>query len=141
MQIATARIGLILVNLSPAYQRGELSHALALTGIKAVVTQVATPAPTAAAVNDSSSSQYGFLDIFRETVPEFQMASNATPRIQSESFPELEHVIGVTSDGSSRVPDGVVPFADLLRTSADERTLQELSQALDPDDPINIQVN
>ena len=40
MQVATARLGLVLVNLSPAYQKDELAHALRLTGCKAVVTQV-----------------------------------------------------------------------------------------------------
>ena len=42
MQIATARAGLVLVNLSPAYQADELAHALKLTGITAIVTQVSS---------------------------------------------------------------------------------------------------
>ena len=37
-QFATARLGLILVNINPAYRRGELEYALATVGARALVT-------------------------------------------------------------------------------------------------------
>ncbi len=40
MQLATAKAGLILVNVNPAYRIAELEHALNLVGCKAIVTMV-----------------------------------------------------------------------------------------------------
>ncbi|WP_322044451.1 AMP-binding protein [Paraburkholderia sp. J67] len=40
MQLATAKAGLILVNINPAYRIAELEHALNLVGCKAIVTMV-----------------------------------------------------------------------------------------------------
>ena len=57
VQVATARLGLILVNLSPAYTSSELSHALKLTGCKAVVTQIGQP---------PQGGEYPFMSILRE---------------------------------------------------------------------------
>lgn len=37
VQVAAARLGLVLVTINPAYRRGELAHALALTGCRAIV--------------------------------------------------------------------------------------------------------
>jgi fatty-acyl-CoA synthase len=40
LQLATAKAGLILVNINPAYRTSELEHALNLVGCKAIVTMV-----------------------------------------------------------------------------------------------------
>ncbi|MEG8055299.1 AMP-binding protein [Sphingomonas aerolata] len=37
-QLSTARLGLILVSINPAYRAHELGHALTLAGVRAIVT-------------------------------------------------------------------------------------------------------
>src|SRR5438445_3968846 len=77
-QFATAKAGLILVNINPAYRRSELEYALAKVGCKALVL-----AP------GFKSSNY--LEILGEIAPE--LAQCAPGALVAEKLPELRHVI------------------------------------------------
>lgn len=121
-QFATARAGLVQVNVNPSYRLRELEYALQVVGCKALIL-----------AESFKSSDY--VAMIRELVPEL---SAATPgRLQSATFPALESVITI----SDTAPAGCMRFADVagLGTPDDLRRLQALQGRLQPDDPINIQ--
>lgn len=116
-QFATARAGLILVNINPAYRASELSHALRKVGCRALVLAVA-----------HKSSNY--IAILKSLTTRF--ADESTRRLQCEALPDLEYLIHL---GPHEIP-GMIPFRDLQRDQAGE----ELSALrTDPDEPVNIQ--
>ncbi len=121
-QFGTARIGAILVNINPAYQRSELEYALNKVQCKVLIMARAL-----------KSSDY--LAMVRALAPEIETAA---PRLRAERLPRLRHVI-VLDDGP--LPPGAMRFADFLGAAgpAHRARLDGLSAALDPDDAINIQ--
>src|SRR5262249_41891333 len=78
LQFATAKLGLILVNINPAYRRTELEHALNLVQCRALVL-----APS------FKSSDY--LAILNELIPELK--SSEPCHLVSTSVPFLEIVV------------------------------------------------
>jgi len=121
-QFGTARIGAVLVNINPAYQRSELEYALNKVQCKVLIMARAL-----------KSSDY--LAMVRALAPEIE--TNA-PRLRAERLPRLRHVI-VLDDGP--LPPGAMRFSDFLAAAgpAHRARLDGLSAALDPDDAINIQ--
>ncbi len=121
-QFATAKAGLVLVNINPAYRRAELEYALNKVGCRALVLS-----PT------FKSSDY--LAMLNELAPE--LAHCEPGLLRSHTLPTLEFVIRM---GNARTP-GMLNFDDLLRApNRDELTaLALLSEKLQFDDPINIQ--
>lgn len=121
-QFATAKAGLILVNVNPAYRLSELEFALNKVGCKALVL----------APNFKSSDYVGML---RQIAPE--LASSAVGELNSARLPTLRTVI-LTDD--ARVP-GFMPFrsVEALGTDSERERLVELRTLLQPEDPINIQ--
>jgi len=121
-QFATAKAGLILVNINPAYRRTEVEYALNKVGCKALVTSPAL-----------KSSDY--LAILNELMPELK---TSTPgQLKSARLPELRTVIRL---GSERTP-GMLNFDDVPSRggNAERARLAELGETLQFDDPINIQ--
>jgi len=121
-QFATAKAGLILVNINPAYRVSELEYALNKAGCKALIT----------AVRFKTSDYLAMLD---ELAPELAAASPG--RLCSARLPDLRLVITI---GSNEVP-GAIGFDrvyDLAGEAGRER-LAALSGLLQFDDPINIQ--
>jgi fatty-acyl-CoA synthase len=121
-QFATAKAGLILVNINPAYRLSELSYALGKVGCRALITAPAF-----------KTSDY--VAMLNELVPE--LASDEPGKLHSASLPELHLVIGL---GEGPVP-GMLSFTDLARAGGEteRRRLTELTGELQFDDPINIQ--
>jgi fatty-acyl-CoA synthase len=121
-QFATAKAGLILVNVNPAYRTSELEFALNKVGCKALIL----------APNFKSSDYIGML---RQLAPE--LATSAVGDLQSARLPTLRTVI-LTDD--ARVP-GFMPFRSLetLGTDVERERLNELRSLLQPEDDINIQ--
>ena len=121
-QFATARIGLILVNLNPAYRRAELEYALNKVGAVALIT-----APR------FKSSRY--LEILGDLAPE--LATARPGRLRAEKLPDLRTIIQL---GSDPVP-GTFSYAEVMaRGGGGQRSrLDAISAALSPHDPINIQ--
>jgi len=121
-QFATAKAGLILVNVNPAYRIAELEFALNKVGCKALVL----------APRFKSSDYVGML---RQLAPE--LATSAAGDLQAARLPTLRTVI-LTDD--ARVP-GFMPFrsVETLATDVERERLNELRSLLQPEDPINIQ--
>ena len=108
-QFATARLGLILVNINPAYRLAELEYALRLAGCRAVI-----------AAERLRSADY------------LAMLAEVAPRL-----PALECVIRLGEGGTPgmcRYADVLVPADEVDRVALDA-----ISAGLGCHDPINIQ--
>jgi fatty-acyl-CoA synthase len=121
-QLATAKAGLVLVNVNPAYRAAELEYALDKVGCRALIT-----APR------FRTSDY--LAILRSIAPELDGAPPGD--LRAARLPQLRAVILL---GSERVP-GTLAFDELAaRASASHRrALEALAPTLQFDQPINIQ--
>ncbi len=120
-QFATAKAGLILVNINPAYRTHELDYALNKVGCRALI--LAT---------SFKSSEY--VAMLRELAPELTTARPGA--LRSARLPRLEAVIQI--GGTS---PGTIPFAEVaaLGTGAQRARLAALAGTLQFDEPINIQ--
>lgn len=121
-QFATARAGLILVNINPAYRTHELEYALNKVGCKGLVT-----------ASRFKSSDY--LAMLAELAPELNTAEPG--RLSSGRLPHLRTVIRL---GDEDTP-GCYNFTAVstMGAAAERQRLEELSTLLQPDDAINIQ--
>ena len=121
-QFATAKAGLVMVNINPAYRLAELEYALNKVGCRAVVLSPAF-----------KGSDY--LGMIGELAPELGHCEPGL--LRSHRLPALEMVIRM---GAEKTP-GMLNFDELLRTpSRDESAaLALLSEKLQFDDPVNIQ--
>ena len=121
-QLASARIGAILVTINPAYRVSELEYVLNKVSCKTLVV-----------AESFKSSDY--LAMLRELAPEI---SGSTPgELNAEKLPSLKNIIQL---GQSEVA-GMFRFAAFEKPVGNE-TLDEidkLAAELQPDDPINIQ--
>ncbi|MGB3071502.1 MAG: AMP-binding protein [Ottowia sp.] len=121
MQIATAKAGIVLVNINPAYRVTELEYALNKVGCKMLVTMTAF-----------KTSDY--LAIVNDLAPEL---ASATPgKLNAVRAPALKTVVQL---GTAPQP-GMLSFADLLATGdpADPEVAR-IGATLDANEPINIQ--
>ena len=122
-QLATARIGLILVTINPANRVAELEYALNKVGVRALVV-----------AERFKGSDY--IAMVEELVPE--MASGEPNRIVSSRIPSLEMAITLGEPHG-----GWLSFQELALGGevgmADIEALMEISQGLGIDDPVNIQ--
>src|SRR6201997_4917581 len=92
-QFATAKAGLILVNINPAYRLAELEYALNKVGCKALIT------------HDSFKGS-NYVGILRTLAPEID---RATPGgLQADRLPALRTLIRI---GATETP-GFLPFDD-----------------------------
>src|SRR5580700_5579464 len=121
-QFATAKAGLILVNINPAYRVAELEYALNKSGCAALIT----------AARFKTSDYIGML---RDLAPEL---SDAAPgKLPAARLPALRLAISI---GVESVP-GMLRFDDVpaLAGAAERARLAALADELQFDDPINIQ--
>lgn len=120
-QYATAKAGIILVSVNPAYQPREVEFALRKVGCKAVV----CPA-------EFKTQKY--CDMLRQICPEIE--SSSPGHIKSARLPDLRSIIVL----DSRQP-GMFHFEDVMQAGSSQFTqqLQDLQKQLLFDDPINIQ--
>jgi fatty-acyl-CoA synthase len=121
-QFATARVGIILVNINPAYRMAELDYALNKVGCRALVT----------AARFKSSDYLGMLT---KLAPE--LAGAEPGKLKSARLPRLEIVIRVGEDNTP----GMFNFGDVLAMAGRDEyeRLDAISASLDPNEPINIQ--
>ena len=121
-QLATAKAGLILVNLNPAYRLGELEYALNKVECVAVIT-----------ARSFKSSDY--LEMLSVLAPE--IAHTAPGQLRAARLPHLRSIIAI----DDAVHPGMLRFADIAShaTSTSIDTLNLLKTKLQPDDPVNIQ--
>ncbi len=122
VQFATARIGVIMVNINPAYRTSELEYVLNKVGCTALVL-----------AQSFKSSDY--VEMLCSVVPEID--GSEPGRISSSRVPSLRTVILMGAETGS----GMYGFEHIMSLAgpAQTRRLDDLDRALDPDDPINIQ--
>ncbi len=121
-QFATAKAGLVLVNINPAYRLSELEYALNKVGCRALI--IATRFKTS-----------DYVGMVNALAPE--LARALPGRLTAEKLPKLEMVIEINA---SPAP-GMIPFQSILEmgAAAHHERLRELAGKLQFDDPINIQ--
>jgi fatty-acyl-CoA synthase len=121
-QFATAKAGLILVNINPAYRLAELEYALCKVGCKALIT-----------VTQFKSSNY--LEMLRELAPEIETC--APRELRAPRLPDLRTIITI---GAEEAP-GTLSFDAVMKMGGDaaRQRIEHLSGRLQFDDPINIQ--
>jgi fatty-acyl-CoA synthase len=121
-QFATAKAGLILVNINPAYRLAELEYALNKGGCIALVT----------AAQFKTSDYHAML---RALAPELRTASPGS--LRAERLPQLRLVITIGNCDAH----GMVRFDDIssLARDGERHRLAALADELQFDDPINIQ--
>ncbi|KAM9560287.1 medium-chain acyl-CoA ligase ACSF2, mitochondrial [Salvelinus alpinus] len=120
-QFASAKAGIILVSVNPAYQVQELEFALRKVGCNAIV------CPT-------QFKTQKYCDMLRQICPEMDTASPGS--VKSARLPDL-HTVIVTD---SRQP-GMYHLEDVMQAGSSQhmQQLEELQKKLSFDDPINIQ--
>jgi fatty-acyl-CoA synthase len=121
-QFATAKAGLILVNINPAYRLSELEYALNKVGCRALIT----------ATSFKTSDYVGMINTL---APELRLALPG--RLSAAKLPTLEMVIQI---GAEPAP-GMIAFDAVynLGAASHRAHLAELAAKLQFDDPINIQ--
>ncbi len=125
MQLATAKAGLILVNINPAYRTSELEYALNKVDCRALVTMARF-----------KTSDY--LGMLRELAPEY--AHGQAGQLASSRLPHLRSVVWVDEAGVGADEPGFGRFSQLMASgdAADPR-VAEVQRTLKATDPINIQ--
>ncbi|MEF9946890.1 MAG: AMP-binding protein [Comamonas sp.] len=125
LQLATAQVGLILVNINPAYRTTEVEYALNKVGCKALV-----------AMPQFKTSDY--LGMLRELAPE--LLTSEPGQLQAKRLPELRTVVWIDVAGQGDEQPGMLRFSELLAQgeSGDER-INAIAATLSNNDPINIQ--
>ncbi len=121
-QFATAKAGLILVNINPAYRLSELKYALEVTGCRVLM--------TAAQLKSSN-----YIEMLGELIPGLERAVPGS--LECAALPNLRWLIRLGEEHS----EGFLNFADISqRGDANSRSrLDDLGELLQFDDPINIQ--
>jgi fatty-acyl-CoA synthase len=122
LQFASAKIGLILVCINPAYRSYELSYALKKVGCKALVM-----------VPRFKSTDY--VKMMYELAPELERDEIGS--LRAVGLPDLRYVILI--GGESRT--GMIAFDEVaaLGGAAEHLRMEELALSLQFDDAINIQ--
>ena len=122
LQFATAKAGLILVNINPAYRLAELEFALNQTGVCALIT-----------VPSFKSSDY--MAMLGELMPELGRAQAGS--LSAEKIPSLRWIITLADSAAP----GTITYEEVraCATDAAHQQVQALGQTLQFDDPINIQ--
>ena len=123
LQFASAKAGLVLVNINPAYRVGELEYALNKVGCAALVL-----------ARRFKTSDY--IAMLRELAPELDRCEPGA--LMASRLPALRWCIAIGDHGA---PAGMLRFADIAAgaTDAARETLSALQDDLQFDDAINIQ--
>lgn len=129
LQMATARIGVILVNINPAYRLAELSYALQRSNLQGLF-----------AIPSFRGSDY--VNMLAELIPELKTGSPDT--LRSSEFPKLRRVVlydPLNLETSARPQPGFNAWGEVLQAaiSISQEKLAAATAQLDMDDPINIQ--
>jgi fatty-acyl-CoA synthase len=122
LQLATAKIGAVLVTVNPAYRAHELAYVLEQSEATALFM-----------IDRFRSSSY--LKILAECCPEIARAKPG--HLASRRFPRLKRV---ALFGDSTAP-WLLGWSDVLRAGAGltDHILRRRQDAVDPDDPVNVQ--
>jgi fatty-acyl-CoA synthase len=124
VQLATAKVGAILVTINPAYRTTELAYVVRQSGLRLLVF-----APRLKGGD--------YVAMLRELVPELDALSPCPAPLSAEAFPELRHLVLLDDTPQP----GLWLWSDLatLADRVEPQALAERGQTLQFDDPINIQ--
>ena len=122
VQLATAKVGAVMVCINPAYRLYELEYALNKVSCSVLICDV-----------QFKTSDY--LGMITTLAPE--LALSGQEHLQAEKLPHLQHVVRM---GSEHTP-GMHNFDDVCHMggAVEVELLQALQKQLKPDDAINIQ--
>ena len=128
LQMATARIGAVLVNINPAYRTHELEYSLKRSEVQGLFL-----------IPSFRSSDY--VAMLCELIPELK---NDETELHSDALPMLRRVAiydPARPEQSARPHPGFTLWQEVLAAGAgiSQQQLDEATAALDRDDPINIQ--
>jgi len=129
LQLATARIGVVLVNINPAYRPRELAYALQRSEVECIVT-----------IPSFRTSDY--VGMLVELVPELKTSKPG--EFRNDELPFLRRVIlydPADPENTERPYTGFDTWPELLEAgeSVTQEALEQATAELDIDDPINIQ--
>jgi fatty-acyl-CoA synthase len=129
LQLATARIGAVLVNINPAYRPRELAYALQKSEVQGLFT-----------IPSFRSSDY--VGMLAELMPELK--NDAPAELKNKDFPQLRRIVlvdPVQPDKTARPHQGLLLWQEVIAAGSPvtDKQLEAATQALDIDDPINIQ--
>ena len=122
LQFATARVGVVLVNINPAYRTSEMQYAVRQSDLRGL-----------ALVDTFKSSNY--FNMLNKACPE--LATTPPGKLESGAFPLLKWIVSLRGDP---LP-GALSWEEFLQKADDTPAakLDEIAVALSPCDPINIQ--
>ena len=128
LQMATARIGSVLVNINPAYRTHELEYSLKRSEVQGIFL-----------IPSFHSSDY--VEMMCELLPELDSGGT---EIKSAALPLLKRVVlydPAKPEDTSRPHPGFTLWQEMLAAGKDIslEKLNEATASLDRDDPINIQ--
>lgn len=121
-QFASARVGLVMVNINPAYRLSELEYVLKKVRCKSLIL-----------ANKFKSSNY--LEMIQQLVPELESCHPS--QLTSAKFPALKSVIAMDDHSVN----GIYNFTEVMALGgpAQQLRLPIIDNTLNPDDAINIQ--
>ncbi|XP_005110767.2 medium-chain acyl-CoA ligase ACSF2, mitochondrial [Aplysia californica] len=122
-QYATARVGLILVNINPLYRPAELQFALKRSGCKGLV---AAP----------GFKELRYMDTLTEIAPEMTTSPHGLA-LDLQELPDLKYIMTMSEEKHP----GCMRFDNVLNlaTPSQINEIADLQDSLQFDDPINIQ--
>jgi fatty-acyl-CoA synthase len=127
LQVATAQVGAVLVNINPANKKAELEHALRAARVQTLFLMPAF-----------RTSRYA--DTVREICPECETLPRE--RFRCARLPELERLVIFDPSGPVTRPTAAFLTWEEVEGRGEEvedTALEERGATLDADDPINIQ--
>ncbi|KAI6186317.1 hypothetical protein M3Y98_00120000 [Aphelenchoides besseyi] len=126
VQLAAAASGLILVNLSPAYQAAELKYALKKVGVKMLILPV-------------KHRNSNFYNTLVNAVPEIRNSFEGIGAVKCSEVPELKHVIVFGNENTEL--RGAWQFDEIQKAggSTEQRLLDEIEKKLQSDEAANIE--
>ncbi len=122
-QLATAKAGLILVTINPAYRVSELEYALVKSSCRALVL----------AENFKTSN---YPEMLERLIPEL-LDNPEIGQLKAAKVPDLHYAVTL-----SHAPrNGFLTFGDLalMASEASCNRLKDIADTLQPDNPVNIQ--
>ncbi len=129
LQMATARIGAVIVNINPAYRPRELEYALKQSEIQGLFI-----------IPHFRKSDY--VSMITELVPELK--DSEPDNWKNNNFPHLRSVVVYNPsdpNNSDRTHPGFLTWQEVMASGkkVKKKDLEQITASLDRDDPINIQ--
>ncbi|HSG30300.1 MAG TPA: AMP-binding protein [Thermodesulfobacteriota bacterium] len=129
LQMATARIGAVLVNINPAYRPVELEYALKQSEVQGLFI-----------IPAFKKSDY--VSMITGLIPELKKSSHS--KWHSTNFPALKKVVvydPLRPNRTARPHRGFLTWQEVIAAGSivKKKELEQLTENLDRDDPINIQ--